>query len=306
MSNLPELELFARRIFPDAEILVLSGGSINNMLNIKDKNSEFIMRGYPYEFKSKLETEVGILTRCFSLGLKTPEIVEMFESSFEYKAPILILKKIPGETLDKTESVDVASLLQEVDEILNVVYCDVDIQGHIGYLHEPSFVGSFSNFVEVKTKSYCETIRTSSLLVDNLLDECNEVILKCLPSINDSKLGLIYSDLSPKNILVANNKLSGIIDWEFLQGGIFPMTYSNLVLSVVGNPQLQQQVDSFLRSVYPSDINLTRSLAVLRGIELLSYLPNSSIYNSIQKKRKADIKASELSLIISMFYKDSG
>lgn len=304
MSNLPELESFTRRVFPGTEISVLSGGSINNMLNVKKGGVEFVVRGYPYEFKNKLKTEISILTKCFSLGLKTPEIVAMYEPSFEYNAPILILKKIPGETLDKVEGADVVNLLQEVDEILNTVYRDVSIQGHIGYLHEPSFQGSLKDFIKTKAKSYFERINENSLLGDRLSSECKEAISGCLHKIDDHKLGLIYSDLSPKNILVADNKLSGIIDWEFIQGGIFPMTYSNLVLSTVSNPRQQQQVNSFLDNTYPKDINLIKSLAILRGIELLSYIPNSLIYTSIQKKRKIDIKTSELSLIISTLNKN--
>lgn len=296
------LDFFLEKNFPDMICRrILSGGVVNNMLEISLPHTSYIVRGYPINFQEKLPYEEYVLNECARINLPTPRIVSIDSSKEFYPAPVIILEKIEGEPLERIEreltSQQIITILDEAADVLLRAACEIDIHDHIGYVHEATYKGTFTDFVAQKTKDYKNIIQYHNLIDPGLLDLSRDFVLSNLDSLSLEKPKLTYVDHNLKNILVRDGRLAGIIDWEFIMGGNPLIAYGNLTLTSCLHERLQSIVSSFINSRFADEKGSIPVAATFRALELLSYMPNTGLFNEAEKKRQITKKEKALKLI---------
>lgn len=268
---------FDRSVIPTR----LYGGSVNTMWEVSLDGRNYILRVYPEFFQEKLNTELSALESCKQFGFPTPRVVIVDTSKSIIPTTALVLEKIEGENLQEAlprlNEEDIENILCNVYKLLEEMASKINVE-HIGYLHEPSYKGGLYEYIRQKTEEF------SAKVIGVIGEKDLERFKSILQRLNiPNKPEFTYVDLSPKNIIVKDGKFEGLIDFEFIMGADHYMGQGNFALKT-RHTEWWEAVSSSIKTLpgYPDIFRY----AIYRGLELLSYMPETKLYEESEKQRR--------------------
>lgn len=262
-------------------------GSVNSMWLVKKGDKEIIVRFYPVFFQSKLFVETWVLRELRKRVDKTPELLELDIDG--YLTPVLFLAKIPGvpladvkQKMSKAKYSSLFSSLQELLQTASTIPVDT-----IGYLHDPVKVLNISQYVEQSVSNYLSIVSKENLLPLPEIKYFKEDMKYLQTILLDRLPRLTYPDLSSGNILINDGCFSGLIDWDFVMGFEPMLSFGNLLLHLSsGSEKKWMDIEYFFENISITQKQEIVLLAEFRAVELLSYLPNTNLFESQEKEKR--------------------
>ena len=263
-------------------------GHINSTWLIrKEKESdEIVVRFYPPFFKEKLATEVWVLRELNEYGVKVPRLLDVDIDGFS--TPVLFMSKLSGTPLiNRGKVLKVVATRELVGELRKLLDVVATIPTSVyGYLHDPVVASDIADYARKSSSRYLNTIKGAGLLPRkqiHILAELFELLQNRLAS---REVRLTYPDLSSGNILVSEDRFSGLVDWEFLMGFEPLYGFANLILELNATSQRWAAPTKILESFPEPEREELVLLTMFRATELLSYLPTTVIFARSEKERR--------------------
>ena len=234
----------------------------------------------------ELESMQGALVwnrRLRDLGLPLPTI---YYSDLEGEFPFLLMERFPGRDLGfeighmtQEELRELARQLMAFQKIV----ADLPSAGRFGYATQPE-KASAGNWVEVLNKSISRSRRRieSAGIVDvSCLKKVEDLMAACHKQLQSIAPIPFLHDITTKNVIVANGKLTGIVDVDSLCYGdpLFHVALTRMALLSDGSDM--QYIDFLLDEFGPYSEDLLRLYTVERCIGFLSELGQSFNGNTI-------------------------
>lgn len=150
----------------------------------------------------------------------------------------LLLDYIPGESLfndiHQMSDLQIKSIGKEIADFLDILHQNEDSVYDIGYYINviPRFAGTWKEGHEQYVQLLFDQIMQLSLNTDE-----KKTVLSAFNTLNHLVSSLVYqngarllhNDLHPKNIIINNGHLKGVIDWECSQYGESDFELAHLV-----------------------------------------------------------------------------
>lgn len=298
-----ELNYLFKRFSKGIKATRYSGGRINSTWLVNKNGEEVIVRFYPPFFKEKLAVEIWVMSEMEKFGSLTPKLIDYDTEG--YITPVLFMSKLPGFPLaDQWHSINEVEFKQIIKDVNDLLYKAAALPiGSIGYLHESLNIVNVAQYTEWAIREYIEIIRRFGLLTQQESEELKNILQRLPILMLGKKARLTYPDLSSGNIMVYEGRFSGLIDWEFVMGFEPLYGFGNLLFEFSFRHDCSWATPKLILECFPvalkEEIVL---LAILRTIEMLSYLPTTGIYTRSEKQtRLKDCKLalSELRNLIS-------
>lgn len=210
--------------FPFDEKRRIVKGEVNEVYDLRmGQKDHFIMRLSRADDWLPYDGESWVLKKCRQLGLPVPEVISIKHIEADGKPlHICIETKLPGiplnelrdeEKIDHTSLkailIQVGSILSQLHTIKTTGYDAIDINGK-GYYK------SFNEYMQKRKKKEARLLKAADLF--NFDRSQIHRALKIIQRYNDFfptfKPVLNHNDLSPKHVLVDNDQVTGIIDFE--------------------------------------------------------------------------------------------
>lgn len=271
-----QLRYLKRRFGRTARATLFSEGRVNDSWKLELPTGEsLVARFYPDSFTEKLRSETEALRAAKQLGMRVPSIIDIDTTGHE--TPLLLLSFIEGKPL--THRFPMAEkaieLFRELDRQLRLF--SMYPTHACGYLHEISTESDrdCGAYVRSVLDSYLASAALQGICSDAEVLRYRSHLLELADELKGQPPQATYPDLSLGNLIVdAESNLSGIIDWDFIMGFDPDLAFANLFLEF---PRRWQQalLRSYLGNTREKKV---LQLALYRALELLSYLPSTSLY----------------------------
>lgn len=218
-------------------------------------NDSFVCKIYPKGFQRSYKNLFLILKEN---GIPCQTFVDEWS---DHEAKFLVLKKVEGVPL--SGEINKNSYYLELGEILKKIH-QISINGFGPIEEVEATFHTWREFLE-QFKKY-ET--SHSEIVPSLVSVDNySLIIKLLLDISERtfKSGLVHGDFTENNVIVSNNKIVAIIDWDTWIIGDPVMDFS--ILDIVGQNVINKE---FLYKNYPeSDIFKQKEFEYKRDVYFL-------------------------------------
>jgi aminoglycoside phosphotransferase (APT) family kinase protein len=213
----------AKRLIPQKDvqdILRLSGGFNNANFLLDYGTDKFVLRLFSGGSEIA-EREVAVLGMARKAGIKVPKVIDFAVDSPE---PGALLEFVSGTLLSK--------VLESRDLDISIVFSSVGEE--LGRIHSLRFpkAGTFSNdggvrefgdFCDAGLKYLHDFLngRAGERLGPRLTEALLSLVNKDWHLVRDNFRGaaLVHCDFNPKNILIRDGKVAGVLDWEFSIAG---------------------------------------------------------------------------------------
>lgn len=260
-------------------------GRVNSTWLVRKESWEIVVRFYPPFFKEKLETEAWVLRELNGYGGKVPRLLDIDTEGFS--TPVLFMSKLPGIPLrDRKRALGAVStkdLVGELRELLKFV-ATIPTSAY-GYLHDPIIASDVADCARKASSRHLKTIKDNSLLPLEQIQVYERSFELLQNLLVGREVQLTYPDLNSGNILLCEDRFSGLVDWEFVMGFEPLYGFANLILELDSTDHRWASPTTIL-AVFPEPRQEELVLLTMfRGIELLSYLPTTVIFTRSEKKK---------------------
>lgn len=202
------------------KVVKMSGGAIQENWLIQDDSFALVLRKNSeasVSVSSDREQEYRLLSRLHQLGIKVPEPIYFNQAPNFLNSDFFIMQKIngmaEGHKLVRLADVDIRkNITQDIGKSLASIH-KVPLDDELtAFLPKPNK----DNYLADKIQSFKEHL--DSLQATNpILEYAIDWMADNLPSIDE--LVLVHGDFRTGNIMIENDHVSGILDWEFTQWG---------------------------------------------------------------------------------------
>ncbi|TSC90118.1 MAG: Uncharacterized protein G01um10145_222 [Microgenomates group bacterium Gr01-1014_5] len=201
-------------------------GENSEVYDIKtDDSQEIVIRICRNEW-SDYEAETWAIGKCKELGLPVPRVLFVGEiTDGTETVRVSVLEKLPGVSLGEIKSGDkktLKNIVLQAGEMLSTIHTikltkfgGLDKEGNGRFETYREYIEDRLDKVDKFGRSEAKTG-----ISDKLIQKALKII-KANDAVFDevSQSVLLHNDFSPKHILVANGKITGIIDFETVHGG---------------------------------------------------------------------------------------
>lgn len=220
-----ELEVgTAQKIFdksdlgPVLEIKRFEQGMINDVFSV---NGRYVLKvNTAHPDLSKLEKESSIYEALPAYNIPTPAVVTLDETKEIVGYPFLLMRQIPGQSLESTwgnlslETQD--TLLREMGDLLGKIH-NLKPQ-NVGWRNQEEYLGLKKETTKRITKISDELL-ASKVLDTETVSKIKDFYLESPLFTKDIEPSLLHGNFGFGNIIVEDNKIKGIIDWEWASFG---------------------------------------------------------------------------------------
>lgn len=260
-------------------------GTHNNIKYLKDSNGkEYCLK--LFNSKNKWLTEKIIYLNIFNKNMKY--IPEYYGAYSDEKQHALLISKLNGEPcyfrVNSIDNSDKENLYYDVGKIFKDVnstnsgsyFGDISCESENKYYKE-------SDYIKSRFEDYIEYL---GLLSEELKKLFEDIYYKIDEVYNNTKPVIVNQDNNPRNwIINSENKLIGIIDFEYLNWGIEEETYLTVVLE-------EEYIQDAYCKGYGVSKNIFYNTRFLNYLFLLGCV--MSIRSELYKNQKSKIMGEKL------------
>ncbi|WP_367105956.1 phosphotransferase family protein [uncultured Psychrobacter sp.] len=202
------------------KVVKMSGGAIQENWLIQDDSFALVLRKNSeasVSVSSDREQEYRLLSRLHQLGIKVPEPIYFDQAPNFLNSDFFIMQKVngtaEGHKLVRLDDVNIRkNITQDIGRSLASIHKVPSDNELTAFLPRPNK----DNYLADKIQSFKEHL--DSLQATNpILEYAIGWMADNLPSIDE--LVLVHGDFRTGNIMIENDHVSGILDWEFTQWG---------------------------------------------------------------------------------------
>ena len=202
------------------KVVKMSGGAIQENWLIQDNDFALVLRKNSeaaVSVSSDREQEYRLLSRLYQLGIKVPEPIYFKKAPNFLNSDFFIMQKINGVAEGhKLVRLADANIRKNITQ---------DIGRSLASIHQVPLDDELTAFLPKPNKDEYLADKIHSFRVQlDLLQATNPILEYAiswmadnLPSIDE--LVLVHGDFRTGNIMIENDHISGILDWEFTQWG---------------------------------------------------------------------------------------
>lgn len=161
------------------------------------------------------EMEVALLAQAAAAGVP---VAEVLWTAGEPR-PVIVQRRLPGVLLTDAEPSE--GLCRSVAGVLRLIH-DLPVDGGFGNLG-PDLRGEdgrLSAWFTGRVEREAESVRPAMAPDDAArVDEALARLTSCAGLLDSLPHGLAHGDFQPSNLLVAGDRVSGVLDWEAAKAG---------------------------------------------------------------------------------------
>lgn len=202
------------------KITKMSGGAIQENWLLHDNSFDLVLRKNSesgVSVSSDREQEYRLLSRLHELGIKVPKPIHFEKNPNFLNSDFFIMEKIngvaEGHKLVKTPKAEKRkSITQDIGKSLANIHQIKSDSELMKFLPKPNK----DNYLESKIlyfRDQLDLLQTSRPILEYAISW----MANNLPKVDD--LVLVHGDFRNGNIMIENDYVSGILDWEFTQWG---------------------------------------------------------------------------------------
>lgn len=209
----------------------LSGGFMNANYKAVHESERQVLRVYSTD-SHFAQKEYDLLRFLSDREILTPKVYDVFEIEGR---PVVLMEFLEGVTLEDhllSGGTNDPSIYESVGRELGKIHAiHFDHAGFIGPGMQLSH--QFTNFSAFVGEFIDKTLRDLESQPEKLDLEANRRFRRLFEdkwqiAVDSEKFPqLVHCDFNPKNILVLNNEVSGVIDWEFSDSGNGMIDFGN-------------------------------------------------------------------------------
>lgn len=179
------------------------------------------------ESEARFAKERWAIERCADAGLPVSRVISV--DTIEHKGELLgisVQTKLPGVPLDELVKHDRSSknldelfrragtILSSINSIATNGFGELDRNGDgeydsIGEMFSPSTLN----------RDYCMEVARAVNLERQIVDRALEELYECRSTYPEVPPRLIHNDFAPRHVLIRDDQISGVVDFEDAQGG---------------------------------------------------------------------------------------
>lgn len=195
-----ELKISVKKIFDNSR-------GYDHKVYIAESDKKDVVIRIPINEKNKLFAQAWAFKEWFKLGIPVPKILVMNNK-------YLIEERVYGTDMDETDlnSNQRKSIYSELGKYAKKMHSIKTKK--FGYIVK-EFEGetnSWHDWIYDDFSSNLNELQKANIVDKNLLNKSKEFIDKQKGFLNNVEPRLLHGDLTPKNLIIKNGKLSGIID----------------------------------------------------------------------------------------------
>lgn len=252
-------------------ITVFNSGSSHYVYDVKTDSGSVVLRFSTPDNFDYLKGSVYWLKSLKNKGIRVPEVLYINDSLDDFEYYFIIIERLNGCDLGYVYP---EMLKQEKRLLSKNVF---EIQNRVSNLSKSKYPGKkFLPTDKLKKQSWYDYIVDISDIADNLEDKSlfdygkiyqfEEKALECKTLLQEVKIKAYLDDLTIKNVIVDNNKISGIVDIDYLSYGhnIMPVALTKMLL-------LKADYDLDYIDCFISDYKMTKQDLKLLDLYTLRY-----------------------------------
>lgn len=199
-------------------------GENSEVYSVKTQKGEIVLR-ISRQNDPTFDTEEWAIRQCAVIGLPVPKVLYLEEKDVEGQhLSFCVESKLPGVPLNELsiDGDDLQNVLKQAGEFLKEIHT-IKIDGFGGIDKEgKGEFSTFSDYINDKVESWKRLLDISDKIDIDQEDIKRAIdIVQSFRDFYDSidKSVLLHNDYSPKHLLILDNKVVGIIDFETVIGG---------------------------------------------------------------------------------------
>ena len=255
----------------DLLVVKLEHGSMAFIYEVTAGESSFIFKAYPVSRQSVAKKEFDVLKQAGQFPVKIPKVIANgVTDNFSY----IIYEKIPGESLDFPLVSDKNKQIisqQIADNLHQISQIQFETAGCGSLTEDEPAYDSWKEFLQKNIASGLENLKKFDSDNTFPLNVIERFMYEFLNSYKEDNCGLVWSDFSQENIIVADNNLTGFIDFE----GCFygdPMLSLGYLYAKEGDSEFFKAIKSGIKSFTKTPDNAICFYALLRLLRISKYL----------------------------------
>jgi aminoglycoside phosphotransferase (APT) family kinase protein len=255
----------------DLAVVKLEHGSMAFIYEIIAGESSFIFKAYPVSRQSVAKKEFDVLKQAGQSPVKIPKLIANgVTDDFSY----IIYEKIPGESLnfgllgDKNKQIISQQIADNLFQISKIPFRS---EGFGSLTEDEPAYDSWKDFLIKNIASGLENLEKFDSGHTFPLNVIERFMYDFLNSYKENSCGLVWSDFSQENIIVADNNLTGFIDFE----GCFygdPMLSLGYLYAKEGDSEFFRYIKAAMKSLIEIPNSTVYFYALLRLLRISKYL----------------------------------
>jgi aminoglycoside phosphotransferase (APT) family kinase protein len=200
------------------EIRRFTNGYCHSVYYIKKNNDEFVLRITNEENKKYYDGSIKWLSELLGIGIPVPKIIKNGQFEKDYFAAISFIEgKDLGEIYHTLKDVQKHGIARKLSEI-QIKVKDLPNNGLYGYPHSGSNESyrSWVEYLNSYIKRSFDRIKNNGIFNVNVCEQTKEIMYKFNDYFQNVKPTAFLDDITTKNVLIYNGKLSGIVDIDEL------------------------------------------------------------------------------------------
>ena len=193
-------------------LLKIHSGSMNFTCEVKAGQNTYILKAYPLSRSAVAGKEYAVLKEIKKRPLKAPKVHALGEyDGFSY----IIYNRIPGEPLDFNllTSENKRSVCSQIAHNIKQLF-EVKFDRFGSLTENENTYSSWKDFLVYEVNTGMEDLKKVNLDIDFPVSYIKDFLLAYVNNYRESPYGLVWSDFNEDNILIADNQLTGFIDFE--------------------------------------------------------------------------------------------
>ncbi|MDD2487640.1 MAG: phosphotransferase [Candidatus Gracilibacteria bacterium] len=181
--------------------------------------------GYFLSNKDKIEGSIYWYKYLYDLGIKVPKLLYADSSCNEYEKPFTVSERLKGDDIgnmiDSLTDENLDSIAKEIIQIQEKI-STINIGNGFGEAtnHEDyNLKSNWKDFISEKIDSVKINLIKANVFDASYITKVEEVIKKYDGYLGKVKPIPFFDDITSKNIIVENGKLSGVVDFDTMTFG---------------------------------------------------------------------------------------
>ncbi len=179
-------------------------------------NNTFILKVCENEANEKNFAKEAFFYNLFKNTIPVPEIIVYDNTKTLCNKNFIIYHKIIGDNLyTKWHVMTNAERKNAIKQLCNILQKvnDTDYREYVENFHMPHTI-SWKNVILSKIKKSLQELKTKNILTEDFIAEIQKFVQENAISLDEQKIAFVYWDAHFDNILVKNNTIVGVLDFE--------------------------------------------------------------------------------------------
>jgi len=197
----------------DHSVRKFEEGMMNDVFSIGDTFVIKVNTGHPD--LPKLEKEYDVMQTMHTAEVPVPPVYAYDDTKETVPYPYLLMGFVTGETLSTVSATlgekEREGVTEKLGEILGRIHA-VDYREHKN-MNTEKWIASPA--IQQRVETALEKLRDTDLLSDGEKKMITDLYLHSDTFKSDRPRSILHGNFSPANVLVKDNEVTGVIDWEF-------------------------------------------------------------------------------------------